>query len=155
MLSAAYSYLAEFAAVAAAGSQSQVITIDTDADFVVDAIEPEFQLDGAYLSAIDGTPIAATFQTISGSSLVLPTLAHLRVQMSDGANPWQKAINGVRVSAFKKYGINYLLSKPFLTAGNSLQVKLWNDGPAPIKGQLILVGRRVDRGAGQRVAAGG
>jgi hypothetical protein len=150
-----YTYLAVFAGVAASASQAYNLSIDAENDFIVDEIQPEFQLDGSYLSAIDGTPLVAFPTVISGSTLVMPTLAHLRISVQNGANQWQSNTSGVRVSGIKKNGSAWLLSKPVLRASDSILFTLYNDGPATVKGQFQLVGRRVPKGQGDALAAAG
>lgn len=148
-----YVYVAAFAGVAASSSQDYTLSIDSGNDFVVDEIQPEFQLDGAYLSAIDGTPLVAFPTSVSGSSLVLPTLAHLRLQVQTGSNQWQSGTAGIRMSALKKNASAWLLSKPVFRASDSISLKVWNDGPATIKGQLLFIGRRVPKGMGDQIAS--
>lgn len=146
-------YVAEFSNVPAAGSQTVPLNIDTNTDFIADELHPSFQLNGAYLSAIDGTPLAINGNVISGSTIVLPTLAHLRGVFFNGSTNWQGPTqNGVRLDVLKKLGTPYLLSKPVLEAGTNLSIQVYNDGPAPVKGQIVFIGRRTPKGYGANLA---
>lgn len=146
-----YGYVADFSNIPAGSNASASVRIDGGTDFLISELAASFQLNGAYNTAIDGAPLAleASPTGATGTAATsnnMPSLAHLRVQITLTDNPQFSLPVRLDMLAGNSKVRNWL-SKKIRVAGNDVAiVQVFNDGPAPVKGQLLMLGEKIARG---------
>lgn len=139
-----FDYVAEFANIPAAGQATVTVKIDSAGHFIVDQLNGSFQLNGAFGAAIDGSPLSRDGNPLIANN-TMPTLAHVRIAISSTDRQWHGGATAIRADTIlgdaRQPG--WLAWKAAVQGGDSMQVTVFNDGPAPIKGQVVFAGHKM------------
>jgi hypothetical protein len=156
-----YHYVADFAAIAQGGSQSQAVKIDAGGDFVVEALHL-----GVYFSSTVNLTTSAAISALAAMNGYMakltrrpsPTgglntnghLGHTKLYIKTNDRPWMN--QPVRSDLITgEPGILYFLQHPIRVKGNqTINIDLYNNLPAtiggaaaaPIDAQLLFLGVR-------------
>lgn len=135
----------KFPLIAAGGNDSKVLRIVDSALFIVDKLNIYAALNGAFNAAIDYTPLPRYVANAVGSN-TMPCLDVLRIAVQQNDRPWMNDMAaGIRPSLLFANESNpgYLPYKVAIAGGDSVNITIWNDGPAPIRAEVALIGHRL------------
>jgi hypothetical protein len=140
-------YTADFASIAPGASAQANVRVDGASNFQVFDIAASLQLNGAFQTAIDGTPLtvnsaAAGASGTAASSNNMPFYAHTRILIQTQDRPWMNI--PVRTDTFCSHFTcrDWLAKQPLVAGNDVIQVTLYNDSPATIKGQIAFIGAK-------------
>lgn len=152
---AVYAYTWDFSNASLPGGllAGNEFTVQTQIEqgFAFDVCEwcAEFVLQSAFNGFPAGHPLTrqAVTGAVPGANQTVPSLANLFIQIE--TNSAAMFLTPVRLSLFAGSGIQprVPLVRPIFSAGETIKVRIRNDGPTPVWGQVVAHGRRLPRGA--------
>jgi hypothetical protein len=140
--------VADFVTIGSGGTVQSNVRVDGGSNFIVFDIAASFQLNGAFSNAIDGTPLALSSNGVGATGTAatsnnMPSLAQVRAMIQTQDRPWMNI--PIRADALVSNALsrNFLAKQPMVAGNDVIQVTVYNDGPATIKGQIAFIGAKI------------